>query len=131
MILFCSTSSLLTRTDSAPFIKNGFSGAITKTPVPAKPSKEGRGKAFRQVLASFVANLGTINTGMAFGFSAVALPQLREANSAIHITEDQASWIGQFLSINMAFNLFLFILFFLIASHLSCFSWAQSMTWYL
>lgn len=85
------------RNDSTPFIKNGASPVIAKTPLPAKsvkPGKEGRGKAFRQIIASFIANLGTINTGMAFGFSATALPQLKSATSSIQITENQASWIG-------------------------------------
>lgn len=80
-------------------IQNGMKPLISKTPLPEHPrlkkSKEGRGKALRQVLASFVANLGTINTGMAFGFSATALPQMKEANSTLPITDDQASWIGK------------------------------------
>ncbi|KAG6465043.1 hypothetical protein O3G_MSEX014904 [Manduca sexta] len=81
--------------DSVPFIKNGTPATIIKKPAPAqKASKQGRGKALRQVLASFVANLGTINTGMAFGFSAVALPQLKSENSTLHITESEASWIA-------------------------------------
>ncbi|CAK1604498.1 unnamed protein product [Parnassius mnemosyne] len=85
------------KNDATPFIKNGNTAVITKTPVPPtsqKPSKAGRGKAYRQVLASFVANLGTMNTGMAFGFSATALPQLKSPDSSIHITENQASWIA-------------------------------------
>jgi SP family facilitated glucose transporter-like MFS transporter 8 len=49
-----------------------------------------------QVLAAFVANLGTINTGLVFGFSAVAIPQLEEADSFIKIDDEQASWIGKF-----------------------------------
>ncbi|KPJ18370.1 Facilitated trehalose transporter Tret1 [Papilio machaon] len=61
---------------------------------PQKPSKAGRGKAFKQVLASFIANIGTVNTGMAFGFSATALPQLKSPDSFIHINENQASWIA-------------------------------------
>lgn len=71
---------------------------ITKTPLPQKPqnSKAGRGKAFRQILAAFVANLGTINTGMAFGFSATVLPQLQSNDSSIYITDSQASWIGMY-----------------------------------
>ncbi|XP_068630319.1 facilitated trehalose transporter Tret1-like [Battus philenor] len=83
--------------DSTPFIKNGNTAIITKTPVPPTPqkaSKAGRGKAFKQVLASIIANIGTMNTGMAFGFSATALPQLKSLDSSIHITEDQASWIA-------------------------------------
>lgn len=79
-----------------PFIKNGVSATITKTPIPdKKASKAGRGKALKQVLASFVANLGTINTGMAFGFSATSLPQLKSPDSFIHINDNQASWIGK------------------------------------
>ncbi|XP_035459301.2 facilitated trehalose transporter Tret1 isoform X1 [Spodoptera frugiperda] len=80
--------------DSVPFIKNGLQGTITKTPIPEKPGKPGRGKALRQVVASFIANLGTINTGMAFGFSATSLPQLKSPDSFIHINNDQASWIA-------------------------------------
>jgi SP family facilitated glucose transporter-like MFS transporter 8 len=43
-----------------------------------------------------VANLGTVNTGLVFGFSAVAIPQLQEADSIIKINEEQASWIGRY-----------------------------------
>lgn len=59
-----------------------------------KDSKEERGKAFRQVVAAFIANLGTINTGLVFGFSAVVIPQLEQEDSVIPIDENQASWIG-------------------------------------
>lgn len=84
------------KTDSVPFIKNGIPTTLTKTDLPLKQkaSKAGRGKAFKQVLAAFVANIGTINTGMAFGFSATALPQLQSKTSSIHITENEASWIA-------------------------------------
>lgn len=58
-------------------------------------SKEDRGKAFRQVVAAFIANLGTINTGLVFGFSAVVIPQLQQEDSIIPIDENQASWIGK------------------------------------
>ncbi|KAG7210338.1 hypothetical protein KM043_011876 [Ampulex compressa] len=60
-----------------------------------------RASAFRQVAAAFVAQLGTINTGMVFGFSAIALPQLQEPNSTIHITEgsSEESWIASMSSI--------------------------------
>ncbi|XP_072940922.1 facilitated trehalose transporter Tret1-like isoform X2 [Epargyreus clarus] len=86
--------------DSTPFIKNGASAIIAKTVVPEKQqAKENRGKALKQVLASFIANLGTINTGMAFGFSATVLPQLKQADSAIPINENQASWIASISSI--------------------------------
>lgn len=63
--------------------------------VEMQPNKKDRGKALRQVLAAFVANLGTINTGLTFGFSAVALPQLKAADSFIKIDENQATWIGK------------------------------------
>lgn len=58
-----------------------------------------RGSAVRQVLAALVAQLGTINTGMAFGFSAIALPQLQEPNSIIPIKEGstEESWIGRYI----------------------------------
>lgn len=58
-------------------------------------SKQERGKALRQVVAAFIANLGTINTGLVFGFSAVVIPQLRRDDSLIQIDESQASWIGK------------------------------------
>lgn len=57
------------------------------------------GSALRQVLASFVAQLGTINTGMAFGFSAIALPQLESLNSTITISKVQSSWVASMSSI--------------------------------
>ncbi|XP_053602986.1 facilitated trehalose transporter Tret1-like isoform X2 [Plodia interpunctella] len=88
------------RNDSTPFIKNGSqtNGAtIAKTPEKPplkKDSKAGRGVAWRQVLACFLANLGTINTGMAFGFSATSLPQMKDPNSTVHINDDQAGWIA-------------------------------------
>lgn len=55
------------------------------------------GSVVRQVLAALVAQLGTINTGMTFGFSAIALPQLQEPNSTIPIVEgsSEESWIGR------------------------------------
>lgn len=62
----------------------------------ARQIKAERGSAFRQVLAAFVANLGTVNTGLVFGFSAVVLPQLQSPNSTIYIDEEQASWVGEY-----------------------------------
>lgn len=58
--------------------------------------KQERGKALRQIVAAFIANTGTINTGLVFGFSAVVIPQLRAADSTIPIDDSQASWIGEF-----------------------------------
>lgn len=67
-----------------------------------------RGSAVRQVLAALVAQLGTINTGMAFGFSAIALPQLQEPDSIIPIKEGstEESWIGTYEIINLTCFLF-------------------------
>lgn len=60
------------------------------------------GSVVRQVLAAVVAQLGTINTGMTFGFSAIALPQLQEPNSTIPIVEgsSEESWIGKLIPFN-------------------------------
>lgn len=58
-------------------------------------TKEDRGKSMRQIIAAFVVNLGTINTGLVFGFSAVVIPQLLKSNSLIHIDDSQKSWIGK------------------------------------
>ncbi|XP_015111574.1 facilitated trehalose transporter Tret1 [Diachasma alloeum] len=41
------------------------------------------GSSVRQVSAAFVAQLGTVNTGMTFGFSAIAIPQLKATTTAI------------------------------------------------
>ncbi|XP_057320505.1 facilitated trehalose transporter Tret1-like isoform X2 [Microplitis mediator] len=57
------------------------------------------GSATRQILAAFVAQLGTVNTGMAFGFSAIAISQLRDANSTMQIDDTQESWIASMSSI--------------------------------
>lgn len=71
--------------------------ATTATAPTANPfqNKHERGKALRQVIAAVVANLGTINTGLMFGFSAVVIPQLKRPDSIIPIDENQASWIGK------------------------------------
>lgn len=61
---------------------------------PANPHLS-HGSATRQILAAFVAQLGTVNTGMAFGFSAIAIPQLRAVNSTMPIDDVQESWIGK------------------------------------
>lgn len=70
---------------------------ITKTPIQVESQfdKKERGKAFRQVMAAFIANIGTINTGLIFGFSAVVIPQLQAPSSSIQIDKSQASWIGE------------------------------------
>lgn len=60
-----------------------------------RTEKQERGKALRQIVAAFIANTGTLNTGLVFGFSAVAIPQLKAADSLITIDMVQASWIGK------------------------------------
>lgn len=62
---------------------------------PPNGTKKTKGSAVRQILAAFVAQLGTVNTGMVFGFSAIAIPQLLEADSSIPITISESSWIGK------------------------------------
>uniref|UniRef100_A0A1B6CPI6 Major facilitator superfamily (MFS) profile domain-containing protein n=1 Tax=Clastoptera arizonana TaxID=38151 RepID=A0A1B6CPI6_9HEMI len=56
--------------------------------------KKKRGSCLKQVCWALLANIGAINTGLMYGFSAVAIPQLTEANSTIVVDEDQASWIA-------------------------------------
>lgn len=80
-------SGALLRDGKACITQNGH------TLDPDKPPSS-RHSVIKQILAAFVAQLGTVNTGMAFGFSAIAIPQLRDANSTIPITETQESWIG-------------------------------------
>jgi hypothetical protein len=77
-------------------LKTDPDGVTVTLPPSNKPSKLERGKAFRQVLTAFMVNIGTINTGLVFGFSAVAIPQLEADDSVIKIDETQASWVGQY-----------------------------------
>lgn len=76
----------------------------------AQVPKKKTGSPYRQILAALVAQLGTINTGMAFGFSAIAIPQLEDVNSTILINEDEKSWIGIFVKIIMSIGIFRFFL---------------------
>uniref|UniRef100_A0A1B6DH14 Major facilitator superfamily (MFS) profile domain-containing protein n=2 Tax=Clastoptera arizonana TaxID=38151 RepID=A0A1B6DH14_9HEMI len=62
-------------------------------------SKRNRGSPVKQVVCALFGNMGTINTGMMFGFSAVTIPQLLEPDSFIKIDQDQASWIASLSSI--------------------------------
>ncbi|CAH0388939.1 unnamed protein product [Bemisia tabaci] len=59
-----------------------------------------KGSSLRQIGAAVFANLGTINTGLVFGFSAVALPQLTRPDSEIPIDENQASWLASMSSVS-------------------------------
>lgn len=63
--------------------------------VEQQPDKNDRGKALRQIIAAFIANIGTINTGLVFGFSAVVIPQLKLPDSMLKVDESQISWIGK------------------------------------
>jgi hypothetical protein len=59
-------------------------------------TKHQRGQnIFQQVIVGAVANLGTISSGMSLGFSAVALPAMQAAHHSPHVSEEQASWIGE------------------------------------
>lgn len=72
---------------------------IVKSPVQAESqfNKEERGKALRQIIAAFIVNIGTINTGLIFGFSAVVIPQLTSPNSTLQVDKSQESWIGELI----------------------------------
>uniref|UniRef100_T1GMA3 Uncharacterized protein n=1 Tax=Megaselia scalaris TaxID=36166 RepID=T1GMA3_MEGSC len=56
------------------YTKSKTPDILEKQPPPS--SKPFRGKPWKQILAALVANLGTVTTGLVFGFSAVAIPQL-------------------------------------------------------
>lgn len=83
-------------------IGNNAKQQIVKTPVQVESQfdKKERGKAFRQVLASFIVNIGTINTGLIFGWSAVAIPQLMREDSSIKVSLEEVSWIGKSIELN-------------------------------
>ncbi|EEB19443.1 conserved hypothetical protein [Pediculus humanus corporis] len=84
-----------------PLVENGLAAKPIKQDASVGfLSKSERGSAFRQVFAAFAANIGTVNTGLVFGFSAVVLPQLQSSNSTIPINEEQASWVASLSSIS-------------------------------
>lgn len=66
--------------------------------VTCRNRKDERGSSLRQVTAAFIANLGTINTGMTFGFSAVANPRLIE-DQLLRISNNEASWVASLSSV--------------------------------
>lgn len=84
--------------NNAPKIVTTNTQGVTDTLIEAQPSKKDRGKPLRQIIAAIIANLGTINTGLVFGFSAVVIPQLEADDSVIKIDESQASWIASLSS---------------------------------
>uniref|UniRef100_A0A182K6J5 Facilitated trehalose transporter Tret1 n=1 Tax=Anopheles christyi TaxID=43041 RepID=A0A182K6J5_9DIPT len=97
-------SVVLVDKDTMPQImaagEKGTTTVTTLATVESQPNKAAeRGKAMRQVVAAFVANLGTINTGLIFGFSAVVIPQLQAADSLIPVDESQSSWVASLSAI--------------------------------
>lgn len=93
-------SALLPKIQSSALLNDERTNLATNGATTNGDPEDGRtlrGSAVRQVLAALVAQLGTINTGMAFGFSAIALPQLQEPDSIIPIEEGstEESWIGR------------------------------------
>jgi sugar porter (SP) family MFS transporter len=81
-------------------VKKTINGHPTPVHTETHNCKTERGKAFRQILAAFVANIGPMNTGLIFGFSAVVIPQLQSPASSIQINEDQASWVASLSSLS-------------------------------
>ncbi|XP_001604742.4 facilitated trehalose transporter Tret1 isoform X2 [Nasonia vitripennis] len=72
-------------------------GIIDKNDAPER--KKRKGSPYRQILAALVAQLGTVNTGMVFAYSAIAIPQLKANDSAIPIDDSQQSWIASMSAI--------------------------------
>jgi len=90
--------SLIGSSNGSPkpqIVKTNPNGITTTVQAEAQFDKKERGKALRQIIAAFVANIGLVNIGLVFGFSAVVIPQLQASDSSIPINESQASWIGE------------------------------------
>jgi hypothetical protein len=77
-------------------VKTNPNGYTSPAQAESQPDKKERGKAFRQIIAAFIANIGPMNTGLIFGFSAVVIPQLQSPSSSIPIDESQSSWVGEY-----------------------------------
>ncbi|XP_076640416.1 facilitated trehalose transporter Tret1 [Colletes latitarsis] len=94
-------STALPKIQSSNQLNEKFDLGSNNAPTDPEAGQNINGSVVRQVLAAVVAQLGTINTGMTFGFSAIALPQLQEPNSTIPITEGsvEESWIASMSSI--------------------------------
>lgn len=94
------TSALVDKGALPKIVATNEKGVTMTLPnVEGQPSKSERGKALRQVIAAFVANIGTINTGLIFGFSAVVIPQLQAADTLIPVDESQSSWVASLSAI--------------------------------
>ncbi|CRK92768.1 CLUMA_CG006249, isoform A [Clunio marinus] len=85
-------------------VSKNMAVTLSATDAEKQNIKNERGKAFRQVVAAFIANIGPVNTGLIFGFSAVVIPQLQSKNSSIPIDESQASWIASLSSLSTPFG---------------------------
>lgn len=81
-------------------VKTNPNGYTTPAQAESQFDKKERGKAFRQILAAFIANIGPMNTGLIFGFSAVVIPQLQAPSSSIPIDEEQSSWVASLASLS-------------------------------
>ncbi|XP_069699253.1 facilitated trehalose transporter Tret1-like [Periplaneta americana] len=55
----------------------------------------------KQLALAAAANIGTIASGMTFGFSAVALPAMQTSEHVPHVSDDDASWVATMASIGM------------------------------
>ncbi|XP_037050880.1 facilitated trehalose transporter Tret1-2 homolog [Bradysia coprophila] len=97
-------SRFLVSTLSTPTVIKTDTNGATSPIVEMQPDKAARGKALRQVIAAFIANLGTINTGLVFGFSAVVIPQLKAKDSLIPIDDTQESWVASLSSAGTPFG---------------------------
>ncbi|XP_069699259.1 facilitated trehalose transporter Tret1-2 homolog isoform X2 [Periplaneta americana] len=60
---------------------------------------------YKQLAAGAAANLGTIVTGMMFGFSGVTLPAMMAVDHEPRVTYEEASWIGNALGTVVMFIL--------------------------
>lgn len=97
-------SRFLVSTIPTPTVIKTDPNGATSPIVEMQPDKAERGKALRQVIAAVIANLGTINTGLVFGFSAVVIPQLKAKDSIIPIDDVQESWVASLSSAGTPFG---------------------------
>lgn len=72
-------------------------GYCIPTPVELVPSFR---DALPQILASCIIYCLVIQAGINMSYSAILLPQLLDADSPIHVSTEQASWIGAHTAYN-------------------------------
>ena len=53
----------------------------------------------QQLAVGLAANLGIIAIGLALGYSAVALPAMQRAHNTPYVSDEEASWIGEYLQV--------------------------------